>query len=306
MDIRQMEYFLTVCEEGQITKAARRLNMAQPPLSQQIQKLEEEAGTALLERNGHRIFPTEAGALLYERAKQVLALVRTTEKDLYNMGEGRQGTLRLGMVMSSSAFVLQSCLPVFHSRYPQARLQLWEGDTNRVAGLVDQGIAEIGIIRTPFSFENYSYADDGSGNRSPMLAVFQPQWIPDLGAGDLPFNLLKNKPLIIHRRHEQNVIEACTAHGFVPDLFCRCDDVRSMLTLAATGMGVCLIPQPRFHWKPESGVRTVRVEEPLLMTGTAVIWRKDVALSPVAENFIRIFCGPDVDKGEPPENQPGE
>ena len=65
MDIRQMEYFLTVCEEGQITKAARRLNMAQPPLSQQIQKLEEEAGTALLERNGHRIFPTEAGALLY-------------------------------------------------------------------------------------------------------------------------------------------------------------------------------------------------------------------------------------------------
>lgn len=293
MDIRQMEYFLAVCEEGQITKAARRLNMAQPPLSQQIQKLEEESGTALLQRNGHRIIPTEAGALLYERAKQVLALVRSTEQDLLHMGQGQQGTLRLGMVMSSSAFVLQSCLPVFHSHYTQARLQLWEGDTNRIAALVDQGIAEIGIIRTPFSFENYHYVEDGSGNRSPMLAVFQPHWIPEFGDGELPLPLLAGKPLIIHRRHEENVIEACTAHGFTPDLFCRCDDVRSMLTLAAAGMGVCLIPQPRFHWKAESGVKTVRVQEPLFMTGTAVIWRKDVSLSPVAENFISIFRSAD-------------
>ena len=97
MDIRQLRYFTVIAEEGQISLAAKKLNMAQPPLSQQLQLMEEELGVKLVERkrNGKRMELTEAGRVFYEKAQSVLHLFRESIKEVKEIGEGLKGRYQL-------------------------------------------------------------------------------------------------------------------------------------------------------------------------------------------------------------------
>src|SRR5690625_957402 len=96
VELRHLRYFLAVAEEKHFGRAADRLHMAQPPLSNQIKQLEAELGTVLLERTTRRVDLTEAGALLLERARQILADVEATKTDVAEVGRGAAGVLRVG------------------------------------------------------------------------------------------------------------------------------------------------------------------------------------------------------------------
>ena len=121
MDIRKLRYFLAVAEEGQITKAAQRLHMAQPPLSQQLKQLETELGVRLIERSGSRkIKLTAAGQALRIRAEQMMELAQKTAKELKDIEEGTQGTLPVGITASWDATFLPKKINAFHEQYPGA------------------------------------------------------------------------------------------------------------------------------------------------------------------------------------------
>lgn len=151
MDIRQLRYFITIAEEGNITKAARRLHIAQPPLSQQLKLLEEELGVKLVERGSRQIQLTDAGKILRHRAEQVVELVDSTIKELKDFNEGLQGTLSVGTVPSSGSTLLPERIYNFHENYPGVSFQIWEGDTYRILDLLNNGVIEIGIVRTPIN-----------------------------------------------------------------------------------------------------------------------------------------------------------
>lgn len=91
MDIKQLRYFHTIAEEGQITNAAKRLHMAQPPLSYQLKNLEDELGVKLVERGSRNIKLTDAGLILYKRAEQILSLAKSTEDELKDFKQGTHG-----------------------------------------------------------------------------------------------------------------------------------------------------------------------------------------------------------------------
>ncbi len=101
MDIKQLTYFIAIVEEGTITHAANRLHMAQPPLSTQLKLLEDELGTKLLERGARKIKLTDAGKILYQRAKHIIEITNSTTKEIEEFRKGIQGTLRLGTISSS-------------------------------------------------------------------------------------------------------------------------------------------------------------------------------------------------------------
>lgn len=103
MDLRQLTYFLAIAEEGQITAAARRLNMAQPPLSQQMKALEEELGVELFLREPRSVTLTDAGEILYRRARQLITLADSTRREIGDFKSGLRGTLSIGTVSSSAA-----------------------------------------------------------------------------------------------------------------------------------------------------------------------------------------------------------
>ena len=98
MDLRNLRYFVTVAEELNITRAAEKLHMSQPPLSAQLKSLEEELDTVLFVRGKRRLKLTESGQLLYRRAKEILSLAEKTQSEVHSMGEGMRGTISIGLV----------------------------------------------------------------------------------------------------------------------------------------------------------------------------------------------------------------
>lgn len=292
MDIRKLQYFLAVAEEGQITKAAQTLHMAQPPLSQQLKLLESELGVQLIDRCGSRkIRLTTAGQALRNRAEQILELVSQTEKEVKDVGDGIQGTLSLGMAMpwgsTLSASFLLAKICNFHKCYPEINFQLWEGDKYRIEELLISRIIEISITRLPVNLDAYEII---SLPTEPVVAAFTPKWNNDLSTNTISLADLADKPLIVYRKFEERLFKYYQQLGLKPRIFCTHDDIRSMLLWANAGLGVTIVQKSAETLMPGSNLLFKEITEPPLVTRTpSVIWLKDRYLSAAARHFIDLL-----------------
>ena len=134
---------MVIAEEGQITAAARRLHMAQPPLSQQMKALEEELGVQLLQREPRSVTLTDAGEILYRRARQIVTLTDSTRREIADFKNGLRGTLSIGTVSSSGSVILQPALRQFHDDHRGIRFEIYDGNTFRVLDMLRKGLIEI-------------------------------------------------------------------------------------------------------------------------------------------------------------------
>lgn len=288
MDVRQLRYFLAIAEEGNISGAAKRLHIAQPPLSQQLKLLENELDVQLVKRGSRRIQLTEAGCILRNRAEQIIDLIETTVKELKEINQGYKGTLSIGTVASLGASILADRIRSFHRQYPDVSFQLREGDTHRITELLRSGVIEIGIVRFPFDSEIYEsirWPDE------PMIAAIAPDsdWNFEGHKTSLSLEELAAKPLILHRRHEKIILESCRQKGFEPQVLCKSDDVRSALSWANAGIGVAVIPKSAVDLMPNTGLVYKEINEASLETAAAVIWMRNRYLSTAARHFLKMF-----------------
>lgn len=286
MDIRQLKYFMAIAEEGQITSAARKLQMAQPPLSQQLKLLEEELGVKLVERGPRSIQLTEAGIILRGRAQQILELTDSTTRELKDFVKGFSGTLSIGTVSSSAATLLQERLLEFHQVYSGVKFEIHEGNTYRILDLLNKGIVEVGIVRTPFNSAGLECVYTSS---EPMIAVMAPEYDWTGGEPEIEIGELRKQPLIIYRRFEQLIRETCLEHGFDPQVFCMNDDARTTLLWANAALGIGIIPRSAFILANNSNVLSKEIRSDSLNTRVAAVWIKDKYLSSLAEKFIENF-----------------
>jgi len=287
MDFRRLQYFLIVAEEGQITKAARRLHMAQPPLSQQLKLLEGELGVKLIERGGSRkIRLTDAGHALRKQAEQILALVDRTVEEVKDIGEGQGGVLSIGVSTSWGTTFLPERIRHFHRLYPGINFQMWDGDTYRIEEYLRSGVIDIGINRKPVdsdTFASFVLPDE------PMTAVFASNW--DSGGLDDSVSLMElaDKPMIIHRRYEV-LLEHYRQMGLEPRILCTHSDVRSMLVWASAGLGVAIVNKSLAQWYQKDLIIKEIVEPPLRTRPSAVVWMRKRYLSAAARHFIDILA----------------
>lgn len=286
MEFRQLKYFLAIAEEGQITSAARKLKMAQPPLSQQLKLLEEELDAKLVERGPRSIKLTEAGNILRTRAQQILELTESTSREIHDCVKGLTGTLSIGTVSSSGSTLLQERLCEFHKAYHGVKFEIHEGNTFTIIDLLNKGIVEVGIIRTPFNATNLECLYTQT---EPMIAIMTPEYDWSTEEEYIEINELENKPLIIYRRFEQLIYETCKENGFDPQFFCINDDARTTLLWANAGLGIGIIPRSAFKLSNNSNLiyKTIRSES--LQTKVAAVWVKDKFLSSLATKFIDSF-----------------
>jgi DNA-binding transcriptional LysR family regulator len=283
MDIRQLKYFQAIAEEGQISKAAKRLNMAQPPLSQQLKMLESELGVILLERGPRQIKLTEAGRLLQDRATQIIELLNTTTAELQDLNSGSRGTLSIGAVASSGTTFLPERIRNFHEKYPAITFQFWEGNTTRILELLQNGVIELGIARSIYDPTLYQAYDLPA---EPLVAAQKkPVEIKPVSVR-LQINDLADKPLLIHRSNEAMITEICRKNGFQPRILCRGDDVRSLLVWADAGIGIAIITKSAVGLIPSSHLLYHEIAEPTLSIKKAIIWYKNRYLSTIARNFL--------------------
>jgi DNA-binding transcriptional LysR family regulator len=290
MEFRQLKYFLTVAEEGQITKAAERLHITQPPLSQQLILLERELGVKLLERNRKQVTLTEAGHVLHKRAEQMLELMRVTTDEIREVAEGVNGKLTIGTITSSGRSILPEHIQEFHKLYPKVSFDLRQGETHSILELLQAGIIELGIVRFPFDFTLYDFI---ALPEEPMVAVAKPPVFGESRGGSVRLDELRSEALLIHRRHENIILEYCHQMGFEPDILCTSDDITPLLIWARLGLGIAIVPQSSVHIFVGSALCVRQITSPLITTTRAVIWHKKRVLSPVAARFVEMFREPD-------------
>lgn len=294
MDIRQLRYFLTIAEEGTITKAAKRLHMAQPPLSQQLKFMENELGVRLIERVGRSIRLTEAGESLKRRSEQILELVETTVTELKGLEEGLRGKLSIGTVASSGATILLERIRTFHNRYPDVCFKIWEGDTYRITELLETRVIELGLVRFPVESSRFNIL---RLTTEPLLAVMSRDWDCGKFEKDVRMADLANKPLMLIRREYgssiyEMIMEAYRQAGLEPVVLCESNDIMTLLMWAEAGVGMTIVPESAMQLRPNTQLKAKRIIEPSLETTTAVIWLRERYLSTAARRFLELFCSP--------------
>lgn len=276
---------MAIAEERQITAAANRLHIAQPPLSYELSSLERELGVTLVKRGPRNAELTDAGQLLYKRAEQILAMTTATEREVQNYGKGMSGILSIGAISSSGGILPDSDMLEFTRHYPEVRFEIHEGNTFAIIDMLEKGIVDVGIVRTPFPAERFGcrYLQ-----REPMKAVMTGE--QEYGKSEICITLeeLAEAPLIIYRRYEKLLSETFSEKKLVPFICCINDDARTTYTWAMKGFGVGLLPASILRVLNRDTVICKDIVSDRLTTQLAVIWKKDRYLSPLAEKFVEL------------------
>ncbi len=285
MNLKQLEYFVAIAEEGQITAAAKRLNISQPPLSYELARLEEELDTKLVVRGPRACTLTEAGRLLYERAVRLLAMAQATKSEVAHVGKGMTGTLRLVCVPSAAGLVPAARLRELCGLYPDVTIEAREAETPQALELLDAGLADVAVVRTPFATAGLRCRYAAT---EPLVAVMP----PELEAGsemDCSPTDLDGRPLVVTATHKDALEQAFIGCGarFCPAVFA--SDEKSCALWAREGMGIALVPRSliRVMDTGECFIKELRAKE--LESRAAVVWQAQRTLSPLTERAIALL-----------------
>lgn len=289
MELRRLRYFVAVAEELSFNRAAKRLHMAQPPLSNQIKQLEEELGVLLFERTSRGVLMTEAGELLLEEARRIFAQVEGTTRMVRRVGHGEVGRLTLGFVPSASNGILPQILREFRDLFPDVELFLREMRPDRIVQRIHDRQLDAGFLYLPFENTPFRVA---CVSREPLVLAL-PETHPLASEERVELRALADEPFILPANYQRmpglygQVTEACRQAGFVPQAVQK--DVWLMQTivgLVAGGMGVALVPASLMNLHRRGVVyKPVRGLSPTVELG--VLWRGDDP-GPVLAAFLGV------------------
>ncbi|MBO4401590.1 MAG: LysR family transcriptional regulator [Selenomonadaceae bacterium] len=286
MGIKDMRAFFAIVEEGNISHAAQRLDVAQPALSRQMKRLEEKLNVTLFERGSRRIRLTDAGRVLYGRVENILGMVDGTVREITEIGTGSKGTIRIGTITSSGALILPDLISEFRAAYPNITFEIFEAEGARVLELLDSHMIEIAITRT--QVDNLAYELLVLPNE-PLVMVMNAQ--NECGESDEVIRLeeLKDQPLIIPLRWKSIFEANCKKAGFEPEIICVSDSVVQDLLMVKMNLGVAMIPISSRKLLTDGDLIYKRLVEPEMKTHTVISWLKNQTLSTACRNFLEMF-----------------
>lgn len=278
MEIKQMIYFKTIVEEGTISKAAKALHMAQPPLSMQLKQLEEELGVQLINRGHRKIELTQAGRLFYKRSLQMIAL---SEMIAHELKDTQHEMVRIGITSSNSVLVRE--IQGYIVKNPHLSFRIHEGSTYEIIDLLLAHNIDVGIVRTPF---DQSQVEIYELRKEAMVAVGKDQY---LNPSMTQMKNYKNLPLIIHQRYLPLITDYCLNLHFNPFIKMSSDDCRTSLIWAKLGLGIAIIPQSALPLVNDTDLIAVILEDQELYTNIVFITRRQEKLNPRVQELIQQF-----------------
>lgn len=245
MELRHLRYFVAVAEECHFTRAARRLGIGQPPLSQQIQALEREIGTPLFHRRARGVALTPAGLAFQAEAQAILTQVERATETAQRAARGERGRLRVGMINSAPFHpFVPRVIREFGLRYPDVALSLDEKSTPALAtDLLEQRL-DLAFAR-PLAGDDARLTVETLFDEPVLVALPQGHRLSDYAS--LPLAVLASEPFVLFPRtvgaglHDE-VISACRRAGFSPRVVQETSQVTSIVNLVAAGFGVSLVP----------------------------------------------------------------
>ncbi|MGW1225805.1 LysR family transcriptional regulator [Streptomyces sp. NPDC002530] len=310
MELRHLEAFLAVAEELHFGRAARRLQMAQPPLSQQIRRLERELGVQLFERNTRSVRLTGAGESFLEPVRGVLDDLDTAVRAARAAGRGEYGRVSIGFAGASSHETLPLLTRAVRAAHPAIELVM-TGQTyaNVALARVADGSLDLGFVRLPVNRPGVEVRVIGEEE----LVCALPYDHPLAAREEIPLDALAGEPFVSFPANAGStvrdaMVEACESAGFTPRVVQEAPDSYTILALVAAGVGVTLTVSSVQHIR-QSGLVYRRPAGPSVRRQAALAWRTDNpsaalrAVLAVAETALptpaRPVTGPGPRRGTP-------
>jgi DNA-binding transcriptional LysR family regulator len=275
IDLRRLRYFVAVAEELHFGRAARRLNLSQPPLSMQIRALEQEIGATLLLRTQRRVELTAPGRVLLDEARQLIARAESAVEHVRRAARGEIGRLAIGFVSTADYSVLPPLVQRFRARHPQVALTLSELTGDRQLDLLARGVLDLGLAIAPPAAEGLTARPI---YHEPLIAAL-PQRHRLARARAVAVRELARDGFILFPRvlapglHDL-VIARCQRAGFVPQIAQEAVQMQTILGLVAAGLGVALVPACMAKLR-RPDVAYVRLSGTGPQVETVAVWRAD-------------------------------
>ncbi|MDN5895043.1 MAG: LysR substrate-binding domain-containing protein [Nocardioides sp.] len=246
MELRHLRYFVAVAEECHFGRAAERLHMAQPPLSQQIRQLEKELGVSLLHRTTRKVSLTLAGERYLERARAILAEVDRAGLEAARVDAGEVGRVSIGFIGSATYALLPTLARRLRETFPEIEFD-FTGEMltpRQVTALLD-GSIDIALMRTPVQEEEI----DVRVVRREPLVVALPENHPLAARESIRVAELKDEPFITYPSEHRSllhdaVLSAAQRAGFQPRRAAQVGETSTMVVFVAAGLGVAVVPEP--------------------------------------------------------------
>ncbi|MBH9394627.1 LysR family transcriptional regulator [Pseudomonas aeruginosa] len=288
MELRHLRYFIAVAEELHFGRAAERLGISQPPLSQQIQALEEEIGARLFERTNRRVELTDAGRLFLDESRQVLAQVDKAVLLARRAHLGELGELKIGFT-SSAPFTstIPSSIHAFRKAYPEVHLDLQEMSSRQVLRALLEESLQVGVIR-PLALPDTVHSVELF--REPLVAVLRADHPLAAGSEDgLAIAALAEEPFVFFPRSYgtglyDQVIALTRQAGFSPRIAQEASEAMTIIGLVSAGLGVSILPAS-FRRTRGDGVVYRTLGDPEATTAVWLVRRQNEG-SPLALSFI--------------------
>ena len=290
MELRHLRYFVAVAEELHFHRAATRLHISQPPLSQQIRALERELGVTLLARNRRRVALTAAGESFRDDARSILAAVERASERARDIARGAIGTLSIGFVGSAMfSPTLPDILREFRSGHPDVELVLRELPTVAQLNALAAGELDIGVIRGPVELAELDGQLELLTIQRERLVAALPSGHPLASRRRLRPGELRGESFVILARREAPGLYAGLATamgdaGGLPDDVLEVAEMQTIISLVAGGFGVSLVPASVGQVE-RSGVTFLPISGPTPTIELALAWRRGTDL-PVRNEFL--------------------
>ena len=285
MEIRVLRYFLAVAQEGNITRAAETLHIAQPSLSKQLMELEQELGKQLLIRGKRHITLTEEGVLLRKRAEEILELVGRTEQEITAAEQQLSGSISIGGNPQPSLLQAAAAL---RQRYPGIRFQFYSSDATDVTERLEHGTLDFTTLLAPVDASRYdSVLLPEHSYWGLLVRADSPLAVKSCVHRDEILRL----PLIMHRRAglQKSIAEWAHTRPERLNIAATYNVIYgSPITLVQSGLGNLLVTRDLLDPELNSGVRFLPLDPPL-ETHYALVWKKNTVLTKVAEKFLSVL-----------------
>lgn len=285
MDTRLFEYFLAIADEGNMTRAAKILHVAQPTLSKQLNKLEEMVGTKLFHRTSRQMILTEAGLALRDRAKVILELTEKTFNDLQQNEQEIQGTIKMSVAESPAFRKIVKIFKQIHNQYPAVQFDIHSGDASTVTERLDQGIVDFGLLVGTPNLEKYN---------TLKLPVYD-QWgvlvrkeDPLAEAEAITPNKLQDQPLIVSKQAlTTNELSGWLGYSMADaNILATYNLINNAVLMAEEGLGY-LVSLDKLANTTATGKLAFRPLNPPVEAPLYLIWRRNYMLSTVSELFLK-------------------
>lgn len=289
MELRTLKYFLMVAKEQNITHAARKLHMSQPPLSRQLSQLEEELGVTLFLRGKRKIELTDEGKYLMQQARYILDMADYTAAELSQMQQREaKGTLLIGVTETCSASILPVVLPLFRQKYPKIGYDILCENSNEICRQLEEGILDIGIIRDPLDMSKFE--TQFLKKETWVVAVSKENHLAERKS--VKMDEICSEPLFIPSRQPicDEICRWFSANSGQLNIMGKYNQVASVLPLIAENMGVCICPESVERYADHQRIAYLYLENQESTSLLYMIKQRSKMLPAAAKVFWNFLC----------------